>query len=69
MKHQIDGKIRGLILLALLSFGTEHQVRAYTDPGTGAMIWQTMIVALAGAMFYFRRFIRWVKGKRGPEQQ
>lgn len=29
----------------------------YTDPGTGAMIWQLLVAAGLGAMFYFRHYI------------
>ncbi len=29
----------------------------YTDPGTGAMIWQLLIAAGLGATFYFRHYI------------
>ena len=29
---------------------------AYTDPGTGALIWQLIVAAGIGFIFYFRRF-------------
>ncbi len=29
----------------------------YTDPGTGAMIWQLLVAAGLGGMFYFRHYI------------
>jgi hypothetical protein len=28
---------------------------AYIDPGAGALVWQSIIAAFVGAMFYFRR--------------
>ena len=28
----------------------------YTDPGTGAMIWQLAAASLVGAAFYFRHY-------------
>ena len=37
---------------------------AYTDPGSGALIWQGLVAGFIGAMFYFRRFISWFKAKR-----
>ena len=42
---------------------------AYTDPGTGALIWQMLIAASVGVMFYARRALNWVRelfGKRRP---
>jgi hypothetical protein len=43
------------------------QVPAYIDPGTGALIWQSIAAAFIGAMFYIRRIIAkvksWTKGK------
>jgi len=52
-------------LLALLSFGTEREAFAYTDPGSGMLIWQMLLAAFAGAMFYFRRVTAWFKNRRG----
>lgn len=53
----------------LLSFATETSLRAYVDPGSGTLVWQTLLAAFVGAMFYFRRFITWFKskGKDGRE--
>ncbi|MBI3769869.1 MAG: hypothetical protein HY271_15460 [Deltaproteobacteria bacterium] len=38
---------------------------AYTDPGTGALIWQMLIAASVGVMFYARRMVNWVRGLLG----
>ena len=56
------------LLLALLSFGTEREAHAYTDPGSGMLIWQMLLAAFAGAMFYFRRFTSWFKNRKGPRE-
>jgi hypothetical protein len=29
----------------------------YTDPGTGALIWQLLVAAGLGAAFYFRQYL------------
>src|SRR5712692_4844955 len=34
---------------------------AYTDPGTGALIWQMLLAASVGVMFYARRMVSWVR--------
>lgn len=39
-------------------------VHAYGDPGTGALIMQMLLAAFLGAMFYFRKFIARITGKR-----
>ncbi len=30
---------------------------AYTDPGSGMLIWQALMAAFVGAGFYFRKFL------------
>ena len=32
-------------------------VLLYTDPGTGAMVWQLLVAAGLGAAFYFRHYL------------
>ena len=32
------------------------QVLAYIDPGSGAMIWQVIVAACVGVLFYFKKF-------------
>lgn len=59
---------RLLFLMAVVSFGTEHQLHAYVDPGSGALIWQTVLAAFAGLVFYGRRILRTIRRKgRGEE--
>ena len=36
--------------------------QAYTDPGTGAMLWQVLTGMLIGVGFHVRRFINGVAG-------
>lgn len=33
----------------------------YTDPGTGAMIWQLLAAAFIGGAFYFRHYFSKIK--------
>ena len=53
---------RALALLVLL-LAAEREARAYTDPGTGAMLWQLAVAALVGVAFYFRKITAWLKKK------
>jgi hypothetical protein len=33
---------------------------AYIDPGLGALLWQTIIAALVGFLFYLKKTRRWI---------
>ena len=33
---------------------------AYIDPGLGALIWQTMVAAFVGFLFYLKKTRRWI---------
>ena len=39
-------------------------VHAYTDPGSGTLIWQMLLAASFGILFYLRRMMRWFRGWR-----
>jgi hypothetical protein len=44
----------------------------YTDPGSGALVWQLLVASFVGGLFYMRSFIRRIKAKmsaRRSEQQ
>ena len=59
--------LRGAFLLALVMFASEREARAYTDPGTGALIWQMLVAGVVGVGFYFRRITSWFKSRKGPK--
>lgn len=61
--RRFNGYGRTLLLVLIVMIGTERQAQAYTDPGTGAMIWQMLVAGFLGAAFYFRRFTTWFKNK------
>jgi hypothetical protein len=35
---------------------------AYIDPGVGALLWQTIIAAFVGFLFYLKKTRRWIVG-------
>jgi hypothetical protein len=35
---------------------------AYIDPGVGALLWQTLIAAFVGFLFYLKKTRRWIVG-------
>jgi len=51
-------------VLVLLLLASEREARAYTDPGSGALIWQMLVAGFVGAAFHFRKFTSWLKRKR-----
>lgn len=63
-KPSFQFPLRVFLLLVLLAFGTEQQASAYTDPGTGALIWQAALAGIAGIGFYFRRISAWFKNRK-----
>jgi hypothetical protein len=45
-----------LLLAALL---LPASASAYTDPGSGALLWQMIVAGFVGMMFYGRRILKW----------
>jgi hypothetical protein len=43
-------------LFAVLTVLSVSPAQAYVDPGTGSMLLQMGLAAVAGALFYFRQF-------------
>ena len=66
-KQFLNLSLRATFLIALAMFATERQARAYTDPGSGALIWQMLVAGLVGVSFYFRRITTWFKNRKGPK--
>ena len=67
VKQFLNLPFRATFLMALAMFATERQARAYTDPGSGALIWQMLVAGLVGVSFYFRRLTAWFKNRKGPK--
>jgi hypothetical protein len=66
-KQLLNLPVRTICLLVLAMFATEHEARAYTDPGSGALIWQMAVAGLVGVSFYFRRITAWFRNRKGPK--
>jgi hypothetical protein len=48
---------------------TQSPAYAYADPGSGTLIWQILLAASFGVMFYLRRMIGWFRGLKSDKQQ
>jgi hypothetical protein len=54
-KTATGGTTLGTVIVLMLA--TARPASAYTDPGSGAMLWQMLTAAMVGGVFYFRRFL------------
>jgi hypothetical protein len=52
---------RMFLLCVAVLVVAETRAYAYTDPGSGALIWQILVGASFGVMFYLRRIVDWVR--------
>ena len=50
--------------VVILTLGLTMPAAAYTDPGTGIMMWQLLTAALAAVMFKLRAIVTWVQKRR-----
>jgi hypothetical protein len=56
--------MRGLPLLLGLLVAAEKEARAYTDPGSGALVWQMIVAGFVGGLYYVRKFAMWFKARK-----
>ena len=56
--------IRVAMLLLPLVLAVPSRAYAYTDPGTGAFLYQAAYAAFLGGSFYLRKFLDRIFGKR-----
>ena len=47
----------------------QTQVYAYTDPGSGTLIWQMLLAASFGIMFYLRRIVGWFRRLKSVKEK
>lgn len=48
------------VLAVVMVLITEIDAYGYTDPGSGALIWQLLLAASFGAAFYVRKLLAWI---------
>jgi hypothetical protein len=49
--------------LLLLLAASERPLKAYADPGSGALIWQVLVAAFIGVLYYIRRIAAFFRKK------
>ena len=62
--YRVGSKAASCLLWLLFA---ERVAYGYTDPGSGALLWQILVGAAVGFTFYFRRIVAWFKRKRGND--
>jgi hypothetical protein len=55
--------------LLLLLTAIPGSASAYTDPGSGALIWQALAASFVGMMFYARRLLRFFRREGNVKPQ
>jgi|YelNatPaOPRAMG01_1025707.scaffolds.fasta_scaffold148396_2 hypothetical protein len=55
--------LRWWVTVLILVAACERPLAAYTDPGSGALLWQLIVAAFVGAMFYVRRIAHWIRNR------
>ena len=65
--RRIERAAAAVFLYVILMIGVERPALAYTDPGTGALIWQVLVAGIMGAMFYFRRIKNYLMSFRNKQ--
>jgi hypothetical protein len=55
---------RVLTFLYVFNWSDIHSLAfLYTDPGSGALVWQLLVASFFGGLFYIRSFIRRITAK------
>jgi hypothetical protein len=52
-----------LFFALLIVLATCDNAFAYTDPGTGLLIWQMLCAVIIGGLFYLKKIISYIKSK------
>jgi hypothetical protein len=63
--RRLSQLFRAAIGLIACFFVLETKVQAYTDPGSGAIIWQLLAAGFVGVLYYFRKLLTWVRLRTG----
>ena len=56
--------VRLCCVLLLMLASTEVPLKAYTDPGSGYLIWQVLAAGFVGLVFQVRKITGWFRSRR-----
>ena len=52
-----------IVYASLIVLATCSNALAYTDPGSGLLIWQMLCAAMVGVLFQFNKIVAFIKSK------
>ncbi|MBI5281746.1 MAG: hypothetical protein HY858_08710 [Candidatus Solibacter usitatus] len=61
MRYLTFGSAATVLMACVFLLAMPVEAKAYADPGSGALIWQSLVAVLAGVGFYWRRLFRFSK--------
>lgn len=61
--------MKRLLAVLYLSLLFPTAAHAYSDPGSGIMMWQLTVSFFIGLMFYFRRFVNYFVRLRRKDEE
>jgi hypothetical protein len=64
-----DGFRRALARGAILLVVFDSTAHAYTDPGSGLLIWQSILAGIFAAGYYLRKLIRALRFRKNGKKQ
>jgi hypothetical protein len=64
LSSSLPGWLKGSLLLLPLLLASPSKAYGYVDPGSGSFVYQAIYAACIGGVFYFRKFIGRIFGKR-----
>jgi hypothetical protein len=60
----LPGLVKGSLVLLPLLLASPSKAYGYVDPGSGSFVYQAIYAACIGGVFYFRKFLGRIFGKR-----
>jgi hypothetical protein len=64
LRSLLLGWMKGSLLLLPLLLASPSKAYGYVDPGSGSFVYQAIYAACIGGVFYFRKFLGRIFGKR-----
>jgi hypothetical protein len=64
----LKNSVRLILFCLPLLLATPSKAQAYTDPGTGAFVFQAAYAAFLGGTYYFRKFLDRVWRRRSSQE-
>ena len=67
-KHGSRPLLRAGVLLLAMILAVPRAAHAYTDPGSGALLWQAAVAGFVGFLFYARKLWYRIRPGDNPKQ-